>query len=177
MIAQHRLNVVSRFAGTIDGRIETAFAYARVQHVPEREARLAQRRTSRVVVDIAIESTNLGNDWPKRVLRVRIVLFRSKRCNARHAAENEHARIGAQDRWKGDTQNLRVHPSILQPAVCRANARVTNQAEYCGSVMRPIKSPTPQNECRAFRTRSQPPRSFGRALKTATLSMHEPYRD
>lgn len=87
-----------------DGGIQRACALAGGEHVPQRAAAREQRSTTFRIGQLGGKTHDFGNDGPKEVARVGVVLSGLQRGFAGHGAEDEGVRAFVRDWGKGVQQ-------------------------------------------------------------------------
>lgn len=98
MLRKESREVVGHHGVGFNGRIQAALARARLQYIPQCDARLCERGQPIFIWRSRRKAAQQSHDFPEAVAGVRVVLLRLQRTLAGHAAQDQHPCAGIGDK-------------------------------------------------------------------------------
>ena len=111
--AEQAGEIIGLDAVAIDRAIQAARAAAARDHVPQRHSGIVEPRQAFLVGQLESGAEQPAHDGPERVARMGVVLRRRQRSLARHAAEDQHPRIGTAHRPKAADLRRSPHQDLI----------------------------------------------------------------
>ena len=109
-------------AGLVDRRIEAAGPRAGMEDIPDRDT--SRRQFGGALPVIArLQPEQAGHDRPERVARMGVILSARQRFAARHAAQDEDARVLARQRGKAAVAIARGAATLNHVALAASSRR------------------------------------------------------